>query len=337
MVALQERVPGVKLHIFTLVPAWFFSDSGVRDFEWHGVECDLGLVQQTTLQEDVPATVEKLKGFIPLDRRAGELARELTLCECAIAICDIAPMGILAAHMAGIPSVLVENFTWDWIYEGYLDRWPELKIPADTFAREFARATYHVQTTPACRPSDCDLVTPPVSRKPRESRQSVRRVLGVDDGTSMVLLTMGGIRERRFRVPEPKFGRRVAFVIVGPSDRVERSGNVILLPHHSELYHPDLVHAADVVIGKLGYSTLAECYAAGVPFGYIARPSFREGGPLADFAQREMQGVAIAAESYLSGQWTTELDRLLAQPRRSKPVLNGADVAAEFILRPSAR
>ena len=37
--------------------------------------------------------------------------------------------------------------------------------------------------------------------------------------------------------------------------RVEK--NLILLPHHSVFFHPDLVNASDAVVGKLGYSTLA--------------------------------------------------------------------------------
>jgi hypothetical protein len=31
--------------------------------------------------------------------------------------------------------------------------------------------------------------------------------------------------------------------------------NLVLLPHHSGFYHPDLVNASDAVIGKVGYST----------------------------------------------------------------------------------
>ena len=63
-------------------------------------------------------------------------------------------------------------------------------------------------------------------------------------------------------------------------------GHIIRLPAQSAFYHPDLIHAADVVVGKLGYSTLAEVWAAGVPFGYVVRPQFPESGPLEAWAQQ---------------------------------------------------
>ena len=54
-----------------------------------------------------------------------------------------------------------------------------------------------------------------------------------------------------------------------------REKNVILLPANTDLYHPDLVHAADAVVAKLGYSTVAETYSAGVPLGIFLAVIFR--------------------------------------------------------------
>ena len=34
---------------------------------------------------------------------------------------DIPPLAFAAAAAAGIPSIAIGNFTWDWIYEGYRD------------------------------------------------------------------------------------------------------------------------------------------------------------------------------------------------------------------------
>ena len=48
------------------------------------------------------------------------------------------------------------------------------------------------------------------------------------------------------------------------------------MPHHSAFYHPDLVNASDAVVGKLGYSTVAEAALAGVSYAYVPRNQFRE-------------------------------------------------------------
>jgi hypothetical protein len=108
-----------------------------------------------------------------------------------------------------------------------------------------------------------------------------------------------------------------------------------LLPHRSDLYHPDLVAASDAVVGKLGYSTLAEAHAAGVPYGYVPRPRFPESQPIGQFARGEMGAVEIPEESFFSGAWLDRLPGLLALPRRLPSGPNGADQIAQRILTPA--
>ena len=89
-----------------------------------------------------------------------------------------------------------------------------------------------------------------------------------------------------------------AIILLGGVDEISRDGAIIRLPHHSGIYHPDLVYASDALVGKLGYSTLAEVYAANVRFGYIPRRRFRESPPLAKFVEREMAGMSIDDEEF---------------------------------------
>jgi UDP-N-acetylglucosamine:LPS N-acetylglucosamine transferase len=114
----------------------------------------------------------------------------------------------------------------------------------------------------------------------------------------------------------------------------------VLLPHQSSFYHPDLVHASDAVVGKLGYSTLAEVYHSGVPFGYVARTHFPESQPLAHYVKRNMPGVVIEEGDFTSGHWLCQFPELLSlKPiRRRGP--NGAKEIASYIgglLRPRDR
>ena len=100
------------------------------------------------------------------------------------------------------------------------------------------------------------------------------------------------------------------------------------------LYFPKtykLINASDVVIGKAGYSTIAELYQAGVPFGYISRSNFREAQPLREFICREMNGIEISEEAYLQNRWGEALPALLEIPRIKRTEPNGADQIAQFI------
>jgi UDP-N-acetylglucosamine:LPS N-acetylglucosamine transferase len=107
--------------------------------------------------------------------------------------------------------------------------------------------------------------------------------------------------------------------------------NLIILPHRSDFYHPDLVNASDAVIGKVGYSTVAEVYHAGVPFGYIVRSNFRESEPMTVFIEREINGIFLGEFEFSMGAWTAKLNDLLELTRLPRRAVNGADQVGRFI------
>jgi hypothetical protein len=333
MAALQGRNPSVRFEIFTTVPVRLFQKSLTGPFDYHPLLTDIGLAQVSPLRQDMGRTLELLDRFLPFrEDQIGALARWLRALGCALVVCDIAPLGIAVARAAGLRSVLVENFTWDWIYQDCADRSGRLGDHARYLASQFRNADYHIQTSPVCRPVSADLTTGPVSRRPVESRQSIRRALGVPEQVSLVLITMGGIQTRyhfleRLTAALPE----IAFVIPGAAATLEIRANLILLPQHSDFFHPDLINAADAVVGKVGYSTLAEVYWAGLPFGYVARPAFRESALLVDYIGRHCRGIAINAEEFEKGLWVDIVPRLLDLPRIERRGDNGAVQAAAFL------
>ncbi len=331
MAALHARRTDLHFEIFTQVPRWFFDDSLTGPFTYHSTLTDIGLVQTSPLSEDLPLTIQRLNEFLPFDEaRVADLAAQVK--HCALVLCDIAPLGIAVARAAGIPPVLIENFTWDWIYEGYVEHAPGLQPHIDTLRGVFASAHYHLQTAPACDDSrPAHLVTRPVSRSPRTSAARVRERLGIPPHAKAVLLTMGGVQGEYAFLPRLDEQRHIYFVIPGGSDSPERRGNAVLLPHRSEFFHPDLLNACDAVVGKLGYSTLAEAYHAGIPFGFIQRARFREAPVLAAYIQSDMRGFEIPAARFEDGGWLSTLPDLVAMPRLERREPNGAEQAAEFI------
>ncbi len=337
MAALQNLLPGVHFEIFTLAPGWLFADSLSTGFTLHTLETDIGVSQATALVEDIPLTLQRLDGFLPFDgTRLAQLSEQVSGSGCAGVVCDIAPLGLAVARRAGLPSVLIENFTWDWIYGEYATEAPGLQAHIDYLRRAFELADYHIQTTPAHPRPPTHLVTAPVSRRPKASRDEVRDRLGIPRGAPAVLSTTGGIPEEYAFLDRLAQCRPYHFILPGnwparqASDR-DLPGNVTLLPHHSTFYHPDLVHASDAVIGKAGYSTVAETYQAGVPFGYVLRARFRESEVLQRFIEDEMPAFEIPEPTFRDGSWLERLPDLLALPPRPRRDSNGADEAAAFI------
>jgi len=332
MEALYEIEPGVKFEIFTQVPALFFEDSLAAPYTYHSVLTDIGLTQTTPLNVDLEKTFRNLNNFLPLkSSRINRLAQQLSAMSCELVICDIAPVGIVAARNAGIRSVLVENFTWDWIYQGYMNLYEKIKIHVDYLKRIFDSADHRIQTEPVCRYRHADIITRPVSRKFRTAAEPFRNQFKFPPGKNAVLITMGGITAEYSFIETLRRQRDVFFIILGRFESEELCDNLLLLPHPSQLYHPDLVNASDAVIGKAGYGTLGEVYWAGVPFGYISRPNSRESGKLARFIAKKMSGIPIAEEDFYNGSWISALPRLLNLRRIHRRGPNGARQAATFI------
>lgn len=332
MQALESRVPGVNFDVFTEAPEWFFRRSLGDGFTYHPFASDVGLVQSSPFHEDLKATVQKLNEMQSTEEeRLSEAARALRDFGSRLVLCDIAPSGIEAAQRVGIPSVLIENFTWDFIYAGYAKLSPELNNIGLKMRDIFEQADVHIQAKPACQPDAAFLQVEPVSRRPKSSRSEIRRMLGIPEEDSMILILQGGIEAQLDGLDALRAYPDIWFVLPGSAEQFTVEGNLILLPHQNDFYTPDLVYASDAVVGKLGYGTVAEVYQAGMPFGYIPRDSFPETPSMTDFIRAELNAIEFPYADFVAGRWGDLPEKLLSLPRIQRTGLNGADQIAKII------
>jgi len=334
MAAMYDINSSIRFEIFTTIPEWFFLQSLSGPFTYHSLLTDVGMVQKTPLQEDLPETLQKLNNFLPYDgSKIGSLSKDINQIGCQLIICDISPMGIVVAQKAHVPSVLIENFTWDWVYENYASADFPANQHVDYLKKIFKSANYHIQTEPVCHYSNVDLTALPISRKVRNSPQQVRQSLSIPDETKVVMVTMGGVPEEYKFLTQLRHHSNIYFIISGGSQSMQLVDNLVLLPHHSDFFHPDLVNACDAVVGKLGYSTLAEIYHAGVPYGYIPRSTFKESEVLEAFVKNQMSGCAISESQFQEGSWMSFLPEILSLPRIKRSDSNGAEGVAQFVYK----
>ena len=332
MEALSEIDTGVQFEIFTTVPSWFFQDSVSVTYTYHRLLTDIGLVQKNAFQADLEDTLRALNDFFPpAPSLIGKIAEKIRVLNCVLIICEIAPMGILVAKKARVPSILVENFTWDWIYQQYTVSDNRINRYIDYLQPVFKAADYHIQTEPVCNRNSADLITTPVSRKTKMPGSEIRRRLGLPADDKMVLVTTGGIPQRFDFLDKLNKLREITFVMPGAGPKMEILNNLIILPHRSDFYHPDLVNAADAVIGKAGYGTLSEIYHAGIPFGYVARSDFRESESMVQFIQKQIPGIAVSESEFNNGSWTAKLTHLLDLAPVKRNIANGAEQISIFI------
>lgn len=334
LAALQRLDPGLGIELYSLADPAFFEHAGCRGVSFHRERTDIGFAHKSALVEDLPETIRQLDEFLPFAASLVEdLAGRVRQAGCTVLLCDIAPLGVRVADAAGIPSVLVENFTWDNLYDAYAGEHPRMRTHAAYLRRWFAAASARVQCDPLCDPAPADLHVAPVSRCHRTPAERIRHELGVHTGQRLVLISMGGISERSPFLAHLQSRTDLVFVAASGAEHLHRRYNVIHVPLQSHFYHPDLVNAADLVIGKAGYSTIAEVYHAGAPFGYITRPNYPENDGLVRFVAQHMSALEVGPGLFREGLPSALLDELLALPRRPPALPNGAEDVARFLMR----
>ena len=335
MDALNIRDPEIHFEIFSGTPEWLFMDSGLSNYTYHPGAVDVGLVQRDPMAHDLPKTVETVTGFLNnIPERSREIAETLKRLDVRAVICDISPLGIITGKLAGLPVFLFENFTWDWIYEIYVRDCPEFAAINRQLREIFSQADYRMQSEPLCDPiPDPDILIPPVSRRPRHTPGELRKMLEVPDSHWIGLISMGGIPEDLEFAVRSAIPENLTLLLPGTFSRVEREGNKILLPHHSGFYHPDMVHAADFLIGKAGYSTIGEVCAAGAAYGFISRENFRESEVTSAFLRRRRNTLEVAQDRFEAFTLDDEIEKLLAMGKTDPQPVNGSEITADFILQ----
>lgn len=248
---------------------------------------------------------------------------------------DIPPLAFEVAAALGIPGIALGNFSWDWIYEPYVEGRPEHAGLVEAMRRSYRRADrllrlpFHAGMTAFREIEDIPLVV----RHPVLEPAMVRRGLGIEaERRPVVLVSFGGFAAVRFAAdfrPDPGEARFITFgdAIPGLPD------DTIRLPVDHTHRHEDLVAAADAVITKPGYGTVAECFASRTPFLYTSREDFREYGVLVEAIERGGRARFLPRADLLRLSWRPHLEALLAERRPWEELrADGASVAAQRLL-----
>jgi hypothetical protein len=320
--ALTMRRPDLRLVIRTSAHAWAFDRIRGPRVDVRPMVTDPGAVQIDGLRLDEGETAKGAAGFYgELDRHVGAEAAYLRQLGAALVISDIPPLAIAAAHQAGIPSIAVANFTWDWIYAYY----PQFERIAPgvigTIARAYAPATKALRLPIHGGFDSMKAVTsdiPFIARRSVRDPAETRGMLGLNGRGPIVVSSFGG------------YGLDL------PYDRLARSGLTVLCPQRhppAGLRYEDLVAAADVVVSKPGYGIVSECVANGTALLYTSRGRFAEYDVMLAEMPRLLRCRYLATADLIAGNWGGAIDALLAQPQPAEQArVDGAAVAAAMIL-----
>jgi hypothetical protein len=329
---LLEARSDLKIHVRTTAPDWLFSDPFSRVTHSHH-SIDVGVIQRDSLQPDLGATLracEVLHADFPrLKRREVAFIQDHNI---RLIAGDIPPLCFEIAAQAGIPSVAIANFTWSWIYRGYIREYPAFSPLVDEMESFYGKATLALTLPYSCA---MDIFprqepVPWIARVSALTKEEAREKFHLPKSATIVLLTFGGLGLQRFPWHKLKEFREFFFVTTGAAE--SRDGNVFILPDAQPRFE-DLLRGVDLIVTKPGYGIVADVIAHRLLMLHTDLGDFPEYPFLLQALNDLATAEFISQQDLLSGKIDACLNRLLVkEPNWRSVSLDGARVAAKRIL-----
>ncbi|PYR49389.1 MAG: hypothetical protein DMF95_12435 [Acidobacteria bacterium] len=312
-----------RIVVRTAAPERLFGPIAGAQVDVQPLEADTGLVQIDSLQIDEEESARQAARFhADFDRRVAEEAELLDRVQADVVVGDTPPLAFASAARAGVPSVAVGNFTWDWIYSVYpaFDRLAPGVIPAIRHAYASATLALRLPLHGGFEPMAA--VTrdiPFIARRSTRDAGDTRRALGLTGDRPAVLPSFGAYGAD---LPLALLRRSDSFALVEPAPDPPPGW-----------FYQDLVAAADVVVSKPGYGIVSECVANDAALLYTSRGRFIEYDVFVAEMPHVLRCRYISQQDLLAGRWAHAVEALLAQPAPAeRPRVDGARVAAETII-----
>jgi L-arabinokinase len=330
--SLKRLRPELKVHVRTEASEWLFQD-GLSPVSHASLGIDVGVVQKDSLRMEMGATLQACQA---LHRRIPVLLGQETdfikSKNIKLVLGDIPPLAFEIAARAGVQSVAIGNFTWDFIYKAYTREQPAF-LPLIEEMRSF----YQKATLALTLPYPCTMDAFPqqeqipwIARVSKLSKDAARAKFKLPPQATVVLLSFGGFGLRRF--PWKSLEGIDEFFFVTTGEVGVQNRNLRILSQAQPDYQ-DLVRAADAIVTKPGYGIVADVLAHRIPTLCTEREGFPEYPRLAEALTDLATAEFIPQEELFSGNVVPYLKRLLRKAKHWPQIsMEGAPAAAKRIL-----
>lgn len=315
---VQALMPEVRLILATTAPRWLLQGY-VKDFIYRPRAFDVGVIQQDSIQMDLPATLKQLHHLQGMEAAlAAEEAAFLREMGVQLVLGDIPPMAVSIAHAAEVPCWLMSNFGWDFIYRPWSG---EFIAVADWIGERFGacdrtfRLPFHEPMAAFPVIEDVGLT----GGEPRFSEAQLRSHYQITaPKENLVLLTFGGLGLQK--IPYAGLTRFPDWQFITFDSSAPDLPNLRKINGH-QLRPVDWMPFCGRVISKPGFSTFAEACRQDLPIVTITRDDFAEAKILlkgiADHAYHQI----LPPESFFTGDWEF-LSAPLTPPRQGSQCLD---------------
>lgn len=337
--AIQRVRPDIPIFIRSWASPKIFAEM-CPGYDVTYCKMDIGVVQRDGISMDIPKTLQAFQHL--KDGLADVFQTEIASLKTHRAGCivsDIPSAAHVLARSVGIPSLAVTNFSWDWIYEAWLDDYPEAGRIAEGLRKEYALCDELLRLPYAPSMDTFPIISdmPMLGRKADLPKNTVRERLGLQSETRpLVLLSFGGmgLDEKALGALNQLDDFHLLTTFSMNSAQITQLKPLGIY----DINYPDLVGAVDIVVTKPGYGIVSECAVNHTRMLYTDRGPFREYDTIMEQMPYWNCGLYIPQKALLEGDWKHYLDDLMSRDPVNVPgsteaaCAEGAEVAAEHIL-----
>jgi hypothetical protein len=331
---LGRHIPGLAAILATTVPHSFFEDRVTIPWSLQSRQQDIGCVQNGPLAIDVPATWEAYRRFH--DAWEAHVVEEMQAMKAAgpaLVLADTPYVAVSAAKRAGIPSVVLANFTWNEVLAALGDASFEREQDVIRSIRHsYGNADMALRVAPGLPLSGISKVVDigPIAEPALSERERLRSYLGISPSEQLVLVAFGGIPLDTLPWDRMVEMKGYQFLLGGlskvPSARIH---SLSAIPFSFKT----ALASVDVVMTKPGYGTILEAVALGLPVVYVRRYTFADEAPLVEFLHKHGQGLELSRNDFVCGNWRSTFEALAdCKKVPTPPPMTGAADAAQALV-----
>ena len=241
--------------------------------------------------------------------------------------------------LAGIPTVIVSNFTWDYVYREMLkanrkdmedDRVRELESMVERYTADYVSADLFIRLpgeTPLPPSFDHSKVVnaPLVCRKAKQTKEDMRKLHNISEDSKVLVLGFGGHQNtRRINFSDDMLPEGWICLAFGLSE-ADVAHTTKFTAVQFDIFMPDYINLADAVLGKIGYGTVSECVAHGTPLIYVPRSNWPEEVQVEGYLNSKNAGVRLSPDDFYNGHWKPSIDEAI----KKKGSWNTDDLGAD--------
>ncbi|MEA3290879.1 MAG: hypothetical protein U9Q71_00985 [Pseudomonadota bacterium] len=335
---LLESRQDIRITLRTSLPETILRERFPGPFDYEPAELDRGMVMTNALEVAVKESCAWYQAFHrDYAARVAAEASALTRLKPDLVYANVPYLSLAAARRAEVPTIALCSINWAEIFRIYCRRQPGADDIYHEILESYQAAELFLLPEPSAPMPGLANTRPigPVGQRGRDRRQALRRQLGIEPSTRLVLFGLGGIATD-LHGGEWSAGEALHWIVPDNMlDNMEtRLGDATPA---SKLRMPfvDLLASCDLVITKTGYGTIVEAALAGVPVLCAERgDGWPEEPGLFDWMREHGRIRVIDWERLRHGAFHDEIETLLQEKDETRAAFpDGAKQAARILAR----